>query len=146
MYYLPLQCILRTSLMNPLSKRMEEVILLRSLSKAAWSLQGRPRVLILPTQSFALDAFKWEVHVRQHLMPHNSELATTIQTTCYNDMGRMCVFESLTYLTTACNVLYQASYLLQEASKTSYAILLTEPRTIKWHRLHLLEDAIPENR
>ncbi len=140
MHYLPLQCILRKSLLVPLSRTLDEVILLRNLSKAAWSLQGRPRVLILPTQTFALDAFKWEVHVRQHLMPHNSELATTIQTSCYNDTGSMCVFESLTYLTTSRNDLYQASYLLQEASKPSYAILLTEPRTIKWHRLHLLEE------
>ncbi len=145
MHYLPLQCILRKSLIVPLSRRFDEVILLRDLSKSAWSLHGRPRLRILPTQSFALDRSQWEVHVRQHLMPHNGELATTIQTSCYNHVGRMLQFESITYLTTPWKDLYQASYLLQQPWRTCYQIPLTEPRSIEWHRFHLLQDSILEN-
>jgi hypothetical protein len=152
MHYLPLQCILRKSLIVPLSRKLEEVILPRHLSKVEAAASGL-RVRIFPTQTFHLHSFDWNVHWRQHLMPHNGEMATTIQTTCYNSLGRMLQFESITYLSSSFHEpapfassrppneteLYQASYLLQEVFRTCSQIPLTEPQTLEWHRFHLLE-------
>jgi hypothetical protein len=141
MQYLPLQCILRKSLILPLRRKFNEVILPRNLCKleaAATVADGR-RVRIFPTQSFHLGALNWNVHWRQHRMPHNGELATTLQTTCYNSLGRMIQFESLTFLSTPDTELYQASYLLQEVLQACYQVPLTEPRPLEWHRFHLLE-------
>jgi hypothetical protein len=137
MHYLPLQCILRKSLMVPLRRRFDEVILPKM--EAAAAVGNRRRVRIFPTQTFHLDSFDWNVHWREHLMPHNGEWATTIQTTCYNSRGRMLQFESLTYLSTPKPTEYQASYLLQEPFRRCFQIPLTEPRTLEWHRFHLLQ-------
>lgn len=141
MHYLPLQSILRKSLILPR---------ITHLSKEAGIVTGH-RVKIIPTQTFALDAFVWKVHVRQHLMPHNGELATTIQTFGHpkcntHPQGHVSqsTFESITYLSTPHRELYQASYTLQEASSSSssiwtFEVPLTEPHTLEWHRHYLLQ-------
>lgn len=149
MHYLPLQCILRKSLIVPLSRKFDDVILPRILSKEAL---GTRCVRNFPTQTFHLSSTRWDVHWRQHVMPHNGEVATTIQTTCYNTLGRMVQFESITYLSgcshehpsfqrirTSSSDLYQASYLLQQPFRTCYEVPLTEPQTLKWHRFHLVK-------
>lgn len=121
MSYLPFK-----SIIYRLSVKRQKLIVPDYLSRVGW--HHGFRVKIIPSQTFCYfdglgggveykqSQLDLQVNCRQHLMPHNGQLATTIQTLVgeINGVGEWTEYEmeTLTYISTPEGGKYQAYYVL----------------------------------
>jgi hypothetical protein len=138
MSYLPFK-----SLAHKFFVRMPLCKLPESLSTVGWNKDSRVR--IIADQS--MDCFEnttTVLHSRQHWMPHNGQVATTIQTRIYL-RERITLMESITICSTHMSGLYKSNYQLYEGGcvdkgQLKISVQQNIPRTLEWIRNRLLED------
>jgi hypothetical protein len=111
-----------------------------NLSTVGWTHDSRVR--IIPEQR--IDGFENTItvlHSRQHWMPHNGQVATTIQTRVYL-RERISLMESITFCSTHMSGLYKTNYQLYEGGcvdKEHLKISFQQniPQTLEWFRYML---------
>ena len=107
MSYLPVK-----SLAHKFVIRMPRCRLPENLSAVGWNRDSRVR--IIPEQRMdGVEKTHTVLHSRQHWMPHNGQVATTIQTRIYLK-ERISLMESITICSTHMSGLYKANYQLYE--------------------------------
>jgi hypothetical protein len=137
MSYLPYR-----SLAHKFLVRMPGCKVPESLSTVGWNSDSRVR--IIPDQFCGVfENTKTILHSRQHWMPHNRQVATTIQTMVIR-MDRISVMESFTIISTSTSGLYKSNYQFYQdgVDKCHLKVSLKQehPQTLEWIRNRLLED------
>ena len=140
MSYLPLR-----SLAHKFVVRMPKCRLPETLSTVGWNSDSRVRIIADQTMD-GFENTRTVLHSRQHWMPHNGQVATTIQTRVYL-RERISLMESITICSTDMSGLYKSNYQLYEGGcvdKEHLKISFQQniPRTLESIRDRLLEDCV----
>lgn len=153
MSYLPFNSIIQRLLV-----KRPQLFLPTHLSSLGWAWGNR--VKIIPTQTFwdvslenIRSAYDYSVTCRQHIMPHNYQLATSIQTLVdvvstggLGDVGGLVMAETFTLISTPGCGLYLANYVLYESKLVTFdcnqiicETSINEPHTLEWIRSNLVQ-------
>jgi hypothetical protein len=138
MSYLPFK-----SLAKKFVDRMPRCKLPENLSTVGWNKDIRVRIIA----EQRMDGFEnttTVLHSRQHWMPHNGQVATTIQTRIYL-REKITLMESITICSTDMSGLYKSNYQLYECGcidkgQLKLSVEQNIPRTLEWIRCRLLDD------
>lgn len=130
------------SLAHKFCVRMPRCRVPESLSSVGWSSDSKVRI-IHDQVIYGSENTKTVMLSRQHWMPHNKQVATTIQTSIII-MDRISLMESFTVISTPISGLYKSNYQLYEGGvdKSHLKVSLNQehPQTLEWIRNRLLEN------